>query len=141
MRTLSTLGHADAERAVTAIRDALIASGRAAVIAVADANGELLALLRLDGAPLASVGIATNKAWTAARERRPSGEIGRAARDPQSGFDIAYYGDPRYLGWGGGLPVLLDGAVVGAVAVSGLSEGDDVELASLGVAALLAGIR
>jgi glc operon protein GlcG len=134
-QTLS-LGHVEAERAIGAIRVALEQRGKAAVIAVADAHGELIGLLRLDGAPPASILNAANKAWTAARERRPSGELGRAARDPQTGFDMAYFADPRYIGWGGGLPALIDGAVVGAVAVSGLSEAEDIELAALGLAAL-----
>ena len=75
------------------------------MIAVADAHGELLALLRLDGAGRAPIQIAMNKAFTAARERRATFEIGREARHPERGFDIAYYGDPRYVGWGGGVPV------------------------------------
>ena len=85
---------------------------------------------------LTSILIAANKTWTAARERKSSGELGQAVRDPQHGFDIAYYGDPRYLGWGGGLPVIKDGAVVGAVAVSGLVEAEDIELAQIVVAAI-----
>ena len=85
---------------------------------------------------LTSILIAANKTWTAARERKSSREIGQAVRDSQHGFDIAYYGDPRYLGWGGGLPVIKDGAVVGAVAVSGLVEAEDIELAQIGVEAI-----
>jgi len=77
---------------------------------VADTHGELIALLRLDGTPLPSILIATNKAWTAARTRKPSREVGQSVRDPQTGFDPAYYGDPRYIGWGGGVPVVIDGA-------------------------------
>ena len=49
---------------------------------------------------------------------------------------MAYFGDRRYIGWGGGLPVLLNGVVVGAVAVSGLPEEEDMELAALGVRAI-----
>ena len=60
------------------------------------------------------------------------------ARDPETGFDMADYGDPRYVGWGGGLPVVVDGVVVGSVAVSGLPELEDVELAGTGVAAISA---
>jgi glc operon protein GlcG len=95
--------------------------------------------MRMDGAPLSAIVIATNKAWTAARERKPSSEVGHAARHPDTGFDIAYYGDPRYIGWGGGLPVAIGGAVVGAVAVSGAPEAVDVEMAALGVAAIVNG--
>ena len=81
--------------------------------------------------------IATNKAWTAARERKPSFELGQSSRDPKTGFDMAYYGDPRYLGWGGGVPVVLNGTTVGAVAVSGLVQEEDMELAGLAVAAIV----
>lgn len=140
MHSINHLSLADAERALAIIQAELEARDKAAVLAVADAHGELIALRRMDGAPLASIVIATNKAWTAARERKPTREIGQAARHPQDGFDLAYYGDSRYIGWGGGVPVVLAGAVVGAVAVSGLSEAEDMELAKMGIAALLEAI-
>jgi glc operon protein GlcG len=136
MQTLPSLGHAEAQRALHAMQAELQRRGQAAVLAVADAHGELIALLRLDGAPLPSIVIAANKAWTAARERKPSYEVGQAARHPQTGFDLAYFGDPRYLGWGGGLPVRVQGQVAGAVAVSGLPEADDMEVAQIGVEAI-----
>lgn len=136
----TSLGQAEARQAIDAIAAELGRRGQAAVIAVADAHGELIALLRLDGAPLASITIAANKAWTAARERKPSRELGQAARDPETGFDMAYYGDRRYIGWGGGLPVTIAGQVVGAVAVSGLPEMVDIEVAQIGVAAILAAL-
>ena len=141
MNSHTSLGHAEAQRAIQAIQAELQRRNQAAVIAVADAHGELISLLRLDGAPLPSIVIATNKAWTAARERKPTREIGQAARDPQAGFDMAYYGDPRYIGWGGGVPVIVDGAVVGSVAVSGLPEEVDMELVQIGVAAIVASQR
>ena len=90
MRNEPTLGDADAQAAIDAIRAALRAEGKAAVIAVADSHGETIGLLRLDGAPLAPIQIAMNKAYTAARERRATFEIGQDARHPQRGFDIAY---------------------------------------------------
>jgi glc operon protein GlcG len=137
LQKITSLGHVEAQLAIETIQAELIKRNAAAAIAVADASGELVALLRMDGTKLAPGRIAANKAWTAARERKPSGDIGRAVRDPQGGFDISYYGDPRYIGWDGGLPVVVDGAVVGAVAVSGLSGEEDVELAQMGVAAIL----
>lgn len=133
------LTYKDARRALDAISMELAHRALPAVVAVADDHGELIALMRMDGAPLSSLLIAMNKAWTAARERKPSSEVGRAARHPETGFDIAYYGDRRYTGWGGGLPVAIGGAVVGAVAVSGAPEALDVEMAGLGVAAILEG--
>jgi glc operon protein GlcG len=140
MQPIQSLGQAEAQLAMHAMRTELERRGQAAVLAVADAHGELIALLRLDGAPLPSIVIASNKAWTAARERKPSYDIGQGARNPTTGFDVAYYGDQRYIGWGGGLPVSVKGEVVGAVAVSGLPEQEDIEVARLGVAAILSAV-
>jgi glc operon protein GlcG len=135
VKTSTTIGHVEAQAAMAAIESELAKRGRVAVIAVADDHGELVALMRLDGAPYQSTMIATNKAFTAARERKPSWELGKASRDPQDGFDIAYYGDPRVVGWGGGVPVVMGEVVVGSVAVSGLTQEEDAELAALGAAA------
>ena len=132
-----SLGLDEAMKAIAAVTAELKKRNLAAAVAVADVNGELIALHRLDGTPLATVNIAINKAWTAARERQPSRDIGQAARHPQTGFDIAYYSDPRYIGWGGGVPVVVNGKVVGAVAVSGLPEEVDMELAGMGVKAIV----
>ncbi|HET7441096.1 MAG TPA: heme-binding protein [Terriglobales bacterium] len=133
MKTFHTIEYAEAQKIVGAIVERALQMKKAAVIAVADSYGELIAFARMDGAPVSSVRIAANKAWTAARERKPTKEIGEKARHPEKGFDIAYYGDPRFVGWGGGLPVWRGGEVVGAVAVSGLSSDEDIELANLGV--------
>ena len=132
MRKIQTIEYAEARRIVDAIVDKLLEEGKAAVVAVADTHGELIAFARMDGAPISSIRIAQNKAWTAARERKPTKEIGEKVRHPEKGFDIAYYGDPRFVGWGGGLPVLRNGQVVGAVAVSGLPSEEDTRLATLG---------
>lgn len=136
MRNEPTPGHHEVIAAVDAIRTELAKRGRTAVIAVADAHGEPLALLRLDGAPLSSIAVACNKAFTAARLRRPTREVGATLRE--RGTDIAFYGDSRYTGFGGGLPIRIDGVVVGAVAVSGLSDAEDEELAAMGVAIIAA---
>jgi len=138
MTNIPSLGLDEALKAIEAVTAELKRRSLTATIAVADAYGELIALHRLDGSPLAPINIACNKAWTAARERQPTSEIGKAARHPNTGFDIAYYSDPRYVGWGGGVPVVMDGKVVGSVAVSGLSEDLDAELAAMGEKAILA---
>lgn len=138
MHRYLSLGHDEAQQVIAAIQAELLKRRKVAVIAVADAHGELIGLLRLDGAPPASILIASNKAWTAARERKPSWELGQAARDPKDGYDMAYFGDSRYIGWGGGLPVVIAGVVVGAVAVSGLTELEDTALAQIGVSTIIA---
>ena len=80
--------------------------------------GELIAFARMDGAPVSSIRIAVNKAWTAARERKSTKDVGEKVRHPEKGHDIAYYGDPRFVGWGGGIPVWKDGQVAGVVFAS-----------------------
>ena len=133
----TTIGYADAQKVIHTISAEILRRGKAGVIAVADSHGELIAFARLDGAPLSSITIAMNKAWTAARERKATKDIGEAVRHPEKGFDIAYFGDPRFVGWGGGVPVWKDGEVIGAVAVSGLPQLEDMELAALGAQIIL----
>jgi glc operon protein GlcG len=139
MATAAILTLDDARRAIDVILPELKRRALAAVITVADDHGELIALMRMDGAPFSSIAIAMNKAYTAARERKPTKEIGRAARHPETGFDIAYFGDPRFIGWGGGVPVLVGGTVIGSIAVSGAPEAVDMELAALGAATIVKG--
>lgn len=134
MRADFTIDYSQAKQAVDAIAAEVIRRGKAAVIAAVDSHGELIAFGRMDGAPLSSIRIAINKAYTAARERKTTKEIGEKSRDPEKGFDIAYFGDPGFVGWGGGVPVWKDGQVLGAVAVSGLPQAEDIELATLAAA-------
>jgi glc operon protein GlcG len=133
MRNIPVIDYADAKKIVDLIVDKATQMQKSVVVAVADPHGELIAFARMDGAPISSTRIAANKAWTAARERKPTKEIGEKVRHPEKGHDIAYYGDPRFVGWGGGLPIWRDGFVAGAVAVSGLSSREDIELATLAV--------
>lgn len=137
MHAVHTLNDDDARIAIEVIRQELVARGHAAVIAVVDSHGETIAMLRMSGAPLSSINIALNKAYSAARLRRPSADVGRRVRHPEQGIDIAYYSDPRIIGFGGALPVTVAGETVGAVAVSGLSDAEDEELCALGIAAIM----
>ncbi len=130
MRILPVIDYSEAKKMIDIVVEQATQLKKAAVVAVADAHGELIAFARMDGAPLSSINIAANKAWTAARERKPTKDIGDKVRHPEKGHDIAYYGDPRFVGWGGGLPIVRDGVVVGAIGVSGLSSQEDVELAT-----------
>ena len=136
MKTVHAIDYEDARVIIDAIVDQAQQLQKAAVVAVTDASGELIAFARMDGAPLASIRIAVNKAWTAARDRKPTKEIGDKIRDPERGFDIAFYGDSRFVGWGGGVPVWKNGEVVGAIGVSGLSSTEDIALADKGVQAI-----
>jgi uncharacterized protein GlcG (DUF336 family)/mannose-6-phosphate isomerase-like protein (cupin superfamily) len=120
---------AEAAGAVAATRDV------APVVAVVDAAGELVYLWRPDAAQVASVNVATDKARTAAIYRRPSKDFeDQTARGRPSALHLA-----RAVPLQGGIPLLHDGRVVGAIGVSGASSADeDQELAIFGAAALTA---
>ncbi len=107
--------------------------GVAPVVAVVDAGGELIALDRPDDAQVASVGVATDKARTAAIYRRPSKDFeDQAAGGRPSALHLA-----RAVPLQGGIPIFHDGEVAGAVGVSGASSADeDQALAVLGAQAV-----
>jgi glc operon protein GlcG len=124
------LSHADALKIIAAIQAELEKAAKGAAVAVVDAQGELMAFLRTDGCRLSSITIALNKAFTAAREQKESKAIGQSSREKQ--FPMTNFGDLRYTAWGGGVPIIYNGQVVGAVGVSGLSEEKDMVLARMG---------
>jgi len=130
------IGSVEARGLVAMIADRLDARGEGAAVAVVDPHGELVAFLRTDGCGLASINIAIHKAFTAARERVESSVLGERSRT--EGFPITNFGDPRYVGWGGGVPIVVAGDVIGAVGVSGLPEAADIELARWAAASLAA---
>jgi glc operon protein GlcG len=132
VKTHQTIDYSDAKRALDLILENASQMQKAASVAVADSHGDLICFARMDGAPVSSIQIAMNKAWTAARERKPTKEIGDKVKHSEKGHDISYYGDPRYVGWGGGIPIVKNNEVIGAVAVSGLSSSEDIALATLG---------
>ena len=129
------LTHHEAQRVIDAVRGRLEQDRLGAAVAVVDRHGELMAFLRTDGCRLPSIQIAINKAYTAAREQIPSKTLGERATE--EGFPMTNFGELRYVSWGGGVPIEFDGAVIGAIGVSGLPESDDIELAKTGAAALM----
>ena len=128
------LSHRDALKVVDVVGRELESMGRGAAVAVSDDHGELMAFLRTDGCGLASINIAINKAFTAARERRSTADVARTTK--AEGVEMTAFGDLRYNPWAGGVPIVVDGAVVGAVGVSGMTEPEDTKLAEMGAAAI-----
>jgi glc operon protein GlcG len=112
--------------------------GRHAAVAIVDAHGELVTFARTDGCPLSSISIAMNKAFTAARTGRESREIGEASREEN--FPMSNYGDARFVSWGGGVPLLHEGNVVGGIGVSGLPSDEDMALAHMAISGWLASL-
>jgi uncharacterized protein GlcG (DUF336 family) len=106
--------------------------GVAPVISVVDAGGELMYLLRPDAAQVASVKVTTDKARTAAIYRRPSKDF----EDQASGGRPSALHLARSVPLQGGMPIELDGQVIGAIGVSGATSADeDNELAGIGARA------
>lgn len=124
-------------RAAQTVLEHLRRDQKEAVIVVCDDHGELIVLLKTDGAPYSSIQIACNKAYTAARERRNSIEIGNKVRDAAKGYHIEYWSDPRIIGFGGGLVIQQNGVTLGAIAVSGLPEQLDIQYAGIGLEEIL----
>ena len=136
MQQRYVLSHHDAMRIIEALRAELDRKSQGAAVAVTDEHSELIALLRTDGCPLPSINNAINKAFVSAREGIPSGAVGQRARDQD--WAMTNYGDLRYTGWGGGVPIRANGQVIGAVGVSGsASAQQDEDMANAGVKAKL----
>ena len=132
MRNTSVIDYSEAKKIIEVIVEKASQMQKAIAIAVVDAHGELIAFARMDEVPLPSIMIAMNKACTAARTGKPTQEIGDKVKHPEKGHDISYYGDSRFVGWGGGIPVRIDGKIAGGIGVSGLSSAEDTALANLG---------
>ena len=107
----------------------------AVTIAVVDDGGHLLGLQRLDDAPPISASIAPAKAHTAAVGRRDS----KVYEDMINGGRVSFLSAPMLQGMlEGGVAIVVDGAVVGAVGVSGVKSSEDAQIAQAGIAALIA---
>ena len=103
-------------------------------VAIAGPEGELIAFIRMDGASPAASRIAINKAYTAAIDRKDTRLMGEFMTDknrPQT-----YWGDEKITGFGGGVTIRQEGAVVGGIGVSGLSEEDDEAIANAAIKAV-----
>jgi glc operon protein GlcG len=127
------LTYAGARRAAEAANAVAAERGVEPVIAVVDAGGDLIYLLRPDGAQVASANVSVDKARTAAIYRRPSKDFeDQASNGRPSALHLA-----RAVPLQGGMPILHDGEVAGAIGVSGASSAEeDQELAVIGSRAL-----
>lgn len=126
----------DAALAVIAGAKAKAATmGKPMIIAVCDESGILKAYERMDNAPLLSVGIAQDKAYTAVSFGMPSHEWHEFIKNDPPLADGIVKTD-RLVVFGGGYPIIVDGQVVGGIGVSGGHYSDDMEVAQAGLAAL-----
>ena len=85
-------------------------------VAIVDAHGELISYSKMDRAAFHAGVLAQNKAYTAARDRQPSSSLNTWANE--TGKSIGDWTDPRFTGIAGGLPIIINGDVIGGIGVS-----------------------
>jgi uncharacterized protein GlcG (DUF336 family) len=120
----------DAVEAEARARDLRIAA------CVVDGSGDPVAFRRMDGVGRLSAELCQRKAFTSAMFKMPSGDLGALVQPGAAlyGLDQAY--GIRFLPLAGGVPLLRDGVLDGAIAVSGSNSATDAELALVGAALL-----
>lgn len=135
-RQILSLNLAEARKIIAAGERKAAELGVPYNIAVVDAGGGLLAHVRMDGAWLGSVDIAINKAWTARAFDMSTEELASFTHSGQPGFGLNTTNNLRVVIFGGGIPIKVDGAVVGAVGASGGSVPQDVAVARAAIAGI-----
>jgi glc operon protein GlcG len=121
-----------AKRIMTAAEKEATANKWNVAIAIVDEAGELLMFQKMDDVQVASVDIAIGKARSAARFRRPT----KALEETVAKGRTVLMAVEGVLPLEGGVPIVVDGRVIGAVGVSGVASQDDARIAEAGIAAL-----
>lgn len=132
MQTKKILTSEDVKRIAAAAEAEANRNHWPVTIAIVDDGGHLLWLQRLDGAPPISSTIGPEKARAAALGRRES----KAYEDMINQGRYAFLSAPLQAMLEGGVPIVVDGQVVGAVGVSGVKSQEDAQIARVGIAAL-----
>jgi len=101
-------------------------------IAILDDGGDLLHLIRMDGATPANSRIASEKGRTAAETRRSTAMWEERVKSGR----MAMLSMPGVTPVQGGVPIVVDGECIGAVGVSGVQSHEDEQIAKVGIAAL-----
>ena len=116
-----------------AVRQHAREMGVRVVAAVCDAGGNLVSLQRDEDAYIASIDIATNKAYTSATLKMSTEQVGQLAQPGASLYGIQYTNQGRIVIFGGGMPLIRNGTLVGALGVSGGSTEQDTAFVQYGV--------
>lgn len=122
-----------ARRVIDAAGDAARRMGIVVSIAVVDDGGNLKAFARMDGAELAGIDLARDKAYTAVANSIATHELAALAQPGGDLFGIHANAGGRFVIFGGGIPLRRDGRIVGGVGVSGGTSAEDVACARAGV--------
>ena len=132
MHSKAVLSQTDVSRILHAARAEAQRNNWAVSIAVVDDGGHPLALERLDGCAPIGAYIATEKARTSALGRRES----KGYEEMVNGGRSAFLSAPLLTALEGGVPILVEGQVIGAVGVSGVKAEQDAQVAKAGIVAL-----
>ncbi len=136
--TKSTISASLAIRVIEAAVVQAESLGKGFAIAIVDDSGLLKAFQRMDGAPLISIQIAQDKAYTAAGFGMPSHGWYDFIKDDAPLALGAPTGIDRLVIFGGGYPIVVDDHLVGAIGVSGGHYSEDMQVAEAGLGALTA---
>ncbi|WP_417728104.1 GlcG/HbpS family heme-binding protein [Roseovarius sp.] len=140
MLTVKRLDLADAGVLLAGARAKAADIGVPMCIAITDEGGNLVAFERMDGGKVTSITIAIDKAFTAAGAKKATHEYGEVSQPGKPVYGIASAIGGRLMVVGGGLPVIVDGEVVGGIGVSSGTPMQDREVAEAGIVAFLAGV-
>jgi len=132
LATRPTLTLAAVKQIVNAAEAEAVRNNWSVSIAVVDEHGELLAFRRMDGTSFASVEVSQAKARTAARFRTPT----KALADRLTAGALVLLSIDGVALLQGGLPITVNGTVIGAIGVSGVTSEQDEMTAAAGIAAL-----
>lgn len=127
---------APALQAATAAVQAASELGVSVNVALVDSSGVLAAFVRMPGAPLHSIDIAIDKAYTAASFGLPTGQWHAVLATHSPAVREGIVLRPRFVAFGGGLPLVEGGVRIGAIGVSGGSEAQDEAIARAGLRVL-----
>ena len=133
---IQTLTLADARRVIAAGEAKAAEIGVPYNLAVADAGGNLVAHVRMDGAWLGSIDIAIHKAWTARAFDMSTEDLAKMAQSGKPLFGIDSTNRDKVVIFGGGVPIKAGKTVIGAVGASGGTVDQDVEVAEAAAAVL-----
>ncbi len=133
--TIATLNLADARTIIAAAEKKAVEIGQPMNIAVADAGGNLIAHVRMDGAWIGSVDISIKKAFTSRAFDITTKDLGANSQSGDQFFGIHASNDGRIMIFAGGIPIRAGGAVVGSIGVSGGSGEQDHAVAEAGASA------
>jgi uncharacterized protein GlcG (DUF336 family) len=134
-RQFSTLTLAEAKRILSGAEAKAESLGIAYNIAVVDAGGHLLAFSRQDGALIGSIDLAIDKALTARIFDKATSYLATLAQSGQPLFGIQESNAGKVVIFGGGIPIIFEGNIVGAVGVSAGTVEQDIAVAEAGAAA------